>query len=109
MCSVSTNHNNIKTIIIIIINTKILRKKKKTNEKKKLNIVIPLKFQQCVGKFAEILFINWKRKKMKKKKIGMKTESEKHGKKTRNSLRLKRMCISFFIYYTFFFPFVLFN
>lgn len=106
MCSVSTNHNNNKTIIIIIINTKILRKKK--NEKKKLNLVIPLKFQQCVGKFAEILFINWKRKKMKKK-IGMKTECEKHGKKTRNSLRFKRMCISFFIYYTFFFPFVLFN
>lgn len=78
--------------------------KKKTNEKKKLNLVIPLKFQQCVGKFAEILFINWKRKKMKKK-IGMKTECEKHGKKTRNSLRFKRMCISFFIYYTFFFSF----
>lgn len=41
--------------------------KKKTNEKKKLNLVISLKFQQCVGKFAEILFINWKRKKNEKK------------------------------------------
>lgn len=38
--------------------------------KKKLNLVIPLKFQQCVGKFAETLFINWNRKKMKKKMGG---------------------------------------
>lgn len=91
MCSVSTNHNNNNN------NNKYknLTKKKtnKTNEKKKLNLVISLKFQQCVGKFAEILFINWKRKKKEKKKNGQKTEYEKHGKKTRNSLRLKRMCI----------------